>query len=164
MQENTCPLFSKELEKHMVEVSNGQRPNIGNFCTYCFHPFQQINELNEINCEHCNTTIHYSDFINMVPEPIFKMLKETRKIERHYVISFAFFGIFLSLLSGFLMVLNISFLYKNEIFGTIILFTYLLISGRLLANYFGGFLGDQMGYNKARQKLNERWQEWTKIN
>ncbi|MDG1989990.1 MAG: hypothetical protein P8J51_01780 [Dehalococcoidia bacterium] len=148
----------------MVEVSNGQRPNIGNFCTYCFHPFQQINELNEINCEHCNTTIHDSDFINMVPEPIFKMLKETRKIERHYVISFAFFGIFLSLLSGFLMVLNISFLYKNEIFGTIILFTYLLISGRLLANYFGGFLGDQMGYNKARQKLNERWQEWTKIN
>ena len=90
----------------MVEVSNGQRPNIGNFCTYCFHPFQQINELNEINCEHCNTTIHDSDFINMVPEPIFKMLKETRKIERHYVISFAFFGIFLSLLSGFLMVLN----------------------------------------------------------
>jgi len=69
-------------------------------------------------------------------------------------------GIFLSLLTGFLLVLNTTFLYSNEILGTIILFAYLLITGRLLANIFGGVIGDQLGYKKGRAKLELRWSEW----
>ena len=98
--------------------------------------------------------------VKSVPDEIFAILREVRKIERTYVISFAFLGIFLSLFTGFLIIFNTTFLFANEILGTIILFAYLLITGRLFANIFGGIIGDQLGYKKGRSRLELRWSEW----
>ena len=159
MSKEKCPLFSETLELHMVEVGNGLRPNAGQFCNFCFDPVELKNNKNK-KCKNCKKNITKNNTVNSVPEEIFSMLREVRKIERHYVISFAFLGIFLSLLTGFLLVLNTTFLYSNEILGTIILFAYLLITGRLLANIFGGVIGDQLGYKKGRAKLELRWSEW----
>ena len=159
MSKEKCPLFSETLELHMVEVGNGLRPNAGQFCNFCFEPVEFKNNKNK-NCKNCKKNITKNNIVDSVPEEIFSMLREVRKIERHYVISFAFLGIFLSLLTGFLLVLNTTFLYSNEILGTIILFAYLLITGRLLANIFGGVIGDQLGYKKGRAKLELRWSEW----
>ena len=159
MLKQQCPLFSKELEQHMVEVSNGLRPNTGNFCNYCFHPVD-LSKNKTKKCNHCHKSVSKNSTVKKVPDEIFSMLRELRKIERTYVISFAFFGILLSLFSGFLIIFNTKILYSNEIFGTIILFIYLLITGRLLANIFGGVIGDQIGYKKGRKKLEFRWLNW----
>ena len=103
-----------------------------------------------------------NNVVDAVPNEIFSILREVRKIERTYVISFAFLGIFLSLLTGFFIVFNTTFLFTNEILGTIVLFAYLLITGRLLANIFGGIIGDQIGYKKGKNRLELRWSEWKK--
>ncbi|MBR74215.1 MAG: hypothetical protein CL872_04690 [Dehalococcoidaceae bacterium] len=163
MSENKCPLFSEKLELHMVEVGNGLRPNAGSFCDFCFNPIDLTGS--KINkCTNCNKNIAANNTVGSVPDEIFAMLREVRKIERTYVISFAFLGIFLSLITGFLIVFNTTFLYSNEILGTIILFAYLLITGRLLANIFGGIIGDQIGYKKGRDTLELRWSQWKKNN
>jgi hypothetical protein len=162
MNRPTCPLFSKELELHILEVKKGNRPNIGTFCKHCFHPFKIKNNTQVTNCKQCKKEIKSNDITTEVPREICLMLLEVRKIERTYVISFAFLGIFLSLLTGFSFLgLNFQFFEKNEIIGIIILFAYILVTGRLLANFFGG-IGDKIGYLKARNKLNEQWQQWIK--
>ena len=163
MSEKKCPLFSEKLEKNIVEVGNGLRPNAGNFCDYCFHPVELKSSANK-KCDNCKKNISKNNVVGAVPDEIFSILREIRKIERTYVISFAFLGIFLSLLTGFLIIFNTTFLFTNEILGTIVLFAYLLITGRLLANIFGGIIGDQIGYKKGKAKLELRWSEWEKIN
>ena len=79
MSEKKCPLFSEKLEKHMVEVGNGLRPNAGNFCDYCFHPVELKSSTNK-KCENCKKNITKNNVVDAVPNEIFS--KEVKVPEK----------------------------------------------------------------------------------
>jgi len=151
-----CPLFSERLEEHLVAVSRGESPAVGRFCGFCFTPTGPNTEI----CGHCqNNFLLDKKTVEIVPLAVTEILREQRKIESRFVNGFAYFGVLLAVLGGLVVVLGIPYLRDHLIPATIVYALILLVGVRILAGVLGGYFGDNIGYNRARKRTIQSWEE-----
>lgn len=154
--DDECPLFSERLEELLVAVTRGESPNAGRFCGYCYHPLGERTG----SCPHCATSTEACAPVDSVPDEIIEMLRAQRQTESRIVNAFAYTGLIIAVLGGLALVLGVPFLRANLIWATVVYAAVLLIGGRGLAGWLGGYYGDRIGYERARRALRERWAEW----
>ena len=156
--EDGCPLFSERLEEHIVALTRGEVPNRGRFCGNCYTPMSQ-----EIQrCRHCDQEPSTDRAtVEQVPEPVIGMLRAVHKTEKNWVNGFAYLGLIIAVFAGLGIVLGIPYLRERLLAATIVYGIILLIGSRGLAGFLGGYYGDRIGFERARSRLLEDWDEWT---
>ena len=155
--EDDCPLFSPQLEDHLVLVSRGGAPNAGRFCGNCYTPISRETEM----CPHCREdTRRGRKPVDSVPAPISETLRRQRAIESKWVNSFAYLGIVIAAVTGIAIVLWLPFFRDRLIWATLFYGVYLLIGSRVLPAILGGYYGDRIGFEKARAETRAAWDEW----
>lgn len=152
-----CPLFSPRLEEHIVLYTRGELPNRGSFCGNCYTPMS----LDTLRCPHCNELAEgqYAP-VDHIPEEVVSMLREQRKTEATIVNAFAYAGFIIVILVGLVIVLGIPYLRAHLLPATIVYSLFLLIGGRSAAGILGGYYGDHVAYDRARNRLRRQWAAW----
>lgn len=154
--DDDCPLFSERLEELLVAVTRGESPNAGRFCGHCYHPLGDETRV----CPHCAASTAERAPVDSVPEEIIEMLRAQRRTESRIVNAFAYLGLIVAVLGGLALVLGVPFLREHLIWATVVYAVVLLIGGRGLAGFLGGYYGDRIGYARARRTLRAQWAEW----
>ncbi len=152
-----CPLFSTQLEQHLVAVSRGEAPNSGRFCGHCYTPLSRNTRV----CPHCENDVSTGRHaVAHVPDTITEMLRVHRKTESRWVNSFAYLGLLTATIAGLVFVLAMPVLKDSLIWATLVYGIILLVGGRMLAGFLGGYYGDRIGYEKARARTRASWDAW----
>ena len=152
-----CPLFSERLEEHIVLYTRGELPNRGRFCGNCYTPMSP----GTARCPHCGAlTDGPLPPVEQIPEAVVGMLREQRKTESTIVNAFAYAGLIIVILLGLVIVLGIPYLRQHLLPATVVYGLFLLFGGRTLAGVLGGYYGDRIAFNRARNRLRQRWAEW----
>ncbi|MSQ36011.1 MAG: zinc ribbon domain-containing protein [Dehalococcoidia bacterium] len=151
-----CPLFSERLEEHIVAYTRGELPNRGRFCGHCYTPLGP----DSVACPHCATAVGARAPVEQIPEPVVAMLRAQRGTERTIVNSFAYLGLIIAIVGGLAVVLGVPYLRAHLLPATIVYALILLVGGRVLAGVVGGYYGDRLGYERARQRLLAQWAAW----
>jgi hypothetical protein len=155
--EDGCPLFSETLEEHLVAVSRGEAPNRGRFCGHCYTPVGQ----DTAQCPHCDNDLRRGRRpVDSVPPRILDALVKQRKTESRWVNGFAYLGLLIAVVGGIWLVLAIPFFEERLIWATVVYGLILLVGGRMLAGFLGGYFGDQWGFNRARAGTVATWEQW----
>ncbi|MGE0228423.1 MAG: hypothetical protein AB7I38_09080 [Dehalococcoidia bacterium] len=155
--DDECPLFSERLEEHIVLFTRGELPNRGRFCGNCYTPMSA----DTARCPHCGalTDGPFSP-VDRIPDEVIQWLRDQRKTESRIVNSFAYLGFVIVILVGLAIVLGIPYLRAHLLPATIVYGLFLLFGGRTLAGILGGYYGDRIAYERARNRLRRRWAEW----
>lgn len=151
-----CPLFSPSLEEHIVGYTRGTTPNRGTFCGNCYTPLSRDSS----RCFHCSVQTDERPSVDQVPEEVIEMLRQQRSTESTIVNAFAYAGFIIAILSGLAVVLGIPYLRAHLLPATVVYTLWLLIGGRTLAAILGGYYGDKIAYDRARNALRARWAGW----
>jgi len=153
--EDGCPLFSEPLEEHLVAVSRGESPNRGRFCGNCYTPVGR----ESVRCTHCGEEfVSGRKPVDSVPEEVLDALREQRKIEARWVNGLAYIGLLIAVIGGLVFVLTVPVLKERLLYATIVYAVILLVGGRSLAGVLGGYVGDRVGFEKARAKTRASWE------
>lgn len=155
--DDDCPIFSQTLEDHIVAVSRGQAPNAGRFCGNCYTPIARDTEM----CAHCRNDVRTGRKpVAAVPSELLDILRVQRAIESRWVNGFAYLGLVIAAVTGISIVLWVPFFRDSLIWATVFYGVYLLVTMRVLPAILGGYYGDRIGFEKAREKTREAWAEW----
>ncbi len=155
--DDECPLFSERLEEHIVLFTRGELPNRGRFCGNCYTPMST----DTARCPHCGTlTDGPVPPVDRIPDEVIGWLREQRKTESRIVNSFAYAGFVIVIIVGLAIVLGIPYLRAHLLPATIVYGLFLLFGGRSLAGVLGGYYGDRIAYERARNRLRRHWAEW----
>lgn len=156
-EDDGCPLFSPALEQHLVAVSRGEAPNAGRFCGNCYTPLSRETRV----CPHCgNDQQAGRAAVDRVPEEITEMLRVQRKTESRWVNGFAYLGLLIATVGGVAFVLVTPILKDSLLWATLVYGIILLVGGRMLAGFLGGYYGDRLGYAKGRAHTRAAWEHW----
>ncbi len=151
-----CPLFSERLEEHLVAFTRGELPNRGSFCGHCYTPLAADSE----RCPHCDEDVATRAPVDRVPDEIVEVLRRQRSTESRWVNGFAYLGLLIAVVGGIALVLVIPFFKDNLIWATAAYGLILLVGGRGLAGFLGGYYGDRIGYERARRATMAAWDQW----
>ncbi|MEX1022650.1 MAG: zinc ribbon domain-containing protein [Dehalococcoidia bacterium] len=155
--DDDCPIFSEALEAHLVAVSRGESPNRGRFCGNCYTPLGPATP----RCPHCGEdTAGGRRPVTTVPDAILEALRRQRAVEARWVNGLAYIGLLIAVVGGILFVLTVPFLKERLLYATIVYASILLIGGRALAGVLGGYVGDRVGFERARAGTRARWTRW----
>lgn len=156
-EDDGCPLFSPQLEQHLVAVSRGEAPNTGRFCGHCYTPISRQTQV----CPHCgNDAKQGRRPVQRVPDVMTETLRVHRKTESRWVNTFAYLGLLIATIGGLIFVLGMPVLKDSLIWATVAYGLILLVGGRMLAGFLGGYFGDRIGYEKARARTRAAWEHW----
>jgi hypothetical protein len=157
--DDDCPLFSPALEDHLVTLTRGEVPARGRFCGHCYTPIAR----NTVRCPHCgNDSKQDRPPVDAVPHEITLILRAQRRTESTWVNGLAYLGLLIAVIGGIALVLSIPFFRANLIWATVLYALILLVGGRMLAGFLGGYFGDRWGYERARARTREAWAEWVR--
>ncbi|MCK9486580.1 MAG: hypothetical protein M0R73_07745 [Dehalococcoidia bacterium] len=149
-----CPLFSEALEEHLVSVSRGEAPNRGRFCGNCYTPVGR----DSLRCPHCGEEFATGrKTVDSVPVEVMDALREQRKVEARWVNGLAYIGLLTAVVGGIVFVLTVPFLKDRLLYATIVYALILIVGGRVLAGFLGGYFGDRIGYERARARTRAMW-------
>ena len=146
------PIFSDRLAALLEEFRAGKAPNSGRFCGYCYTPIDEQRQ----HCPHCRKAVSDHPAVARVPRDVLEMFRRRRRRESLIVNGFAYLG----LLSGvllFIVIFYILFAVDANIWWFVFDIVLLFVAARVLAGLIGGFVGDELGYRYARNKLVEEW-------
>jgi len=146
------PIFSDRLTQVLETVIKGEAPNVGHFCGHCYTPIDRA----RIHCPHCRKAVADYPPVVKVPGDVAEMFRKVRRRESLVVNSFAQFGIMLGV-TTFIVVFYFLFLTEAVIWWYIFDTVLLFVLSRVLAGLLGSYIGDELGYRYARNKLAEEW-------
>ena len=136
--DDDCPIFSQELEDHIVAISRGQAPNVGRFCGNCYTPLSRDTEM----CPHCREDVRAGRApVDAVPDTLLETLRIQRAIEANWVNGFAYLGIIIAATTGLAIVLGVPMFRDSLIWATLFYGVYLLVMSRVLPAILGGYFG-----------------------
>lgn len=148
-------VFSGRLEAFLDQLNAGETPNAGSFCSFCYNPLPPGFE----RCDHCGHDLREHPPITSLPIDIFYMHRRKLRRESLIVNSLAYLGLALGL-ALFLGLVAINVLYLDKAFWFFIFATIVfLVGSRLFAGFFGGVIGDEIGFRYANRRLAEDWAE-----
>jgi hypothetical protein len=150
------PVFSPRLDEVLGMMIKGEAPNAGRFCSHCYTPIGK----SAAACPYCGRDTETHMPLGKVPSEVIALYKRMRKRESLIVNSFAFGGLFLGVLIFMILVAVAVYLLEAAIWMLVLATVALLIGGRVLAGIFGGWIGDNIGYDYAHRKLVLEWQEF----
>jgi hypothetical protein len=139
--------YLDDLQVQMESLGLQKEVNLGRFCGYCYGRMPD----EERTCRYCHRSVDEVAPVSKVPIYVLRLYLAKRRREGIMVNSFAFLGLFLSVvLSGVIYF----FLQGN---WRVLALLVLLVSGWYLANLFGGWLGATLGYNWGRSVRDNYW-------
>lgn len=140
------------LQPRMEERLARRVPASGRFCGFCFGRQRADTEV----CGFCKRALAEVGTASEIPQDVLRLYKKKQAIEARWVHSGAMFG---------LTVATALFLYL-VVWGPGLLghpgvaFAALIGGGYLLAQFFGAFVGAQVGYRRSARKRDAMWAEW----
>jgi hypothetical protein len=140
------------LQEKMEERLARRVPAQGRFCGFCYG--RQRAE--DIVCGFCGNDLDEVGTVEEIPQEVLRIYQAKQKTEARCVHTGAFSG---------LIVATILFLYL-VVWGPWLLghpgvaFAVLIGGGYLLAQFFGTFLGAQIGYRRGARKRDAAWAAW----
>ena len=149
------PVFSPRLDEVLGMMIAGEAPNAGRFCAYCYTPMSKTADA----CPYCKRDALTTGTLEKVPLDIIALYRRWRKRESLVVNSFAFGGLFLAVLIFIGLVAYAVYRMEASLWMLSFATLFLLVGGRVLAGIFGGWIGDNVGYEYAHKKLVVEWAE-----
>jgi hypothetical protein len=147
------PIFSERLATILEKLFEGKTPNAGNFCGFCFTPLDK----NRLHCPHCQHAVADYPGVSRVPAEVLQMFRSQRRRESLVVNGFAYLGLALGV-TIFIGVFYILFSVNANVWWYVFDIFLLFVAARALAGLLGGWIGDEVGFRYARNKLHEEWQ------
>jgi hypothetical protein len=155
-QQSDIPVFSPRLDELMAAMIAGEAPNVGRFCGYCYTPLGKKRE----TCPHCaSSTSDYAP-VAKLPMEFGALYRRMRKRESLIVNSFAFLGLFLGVVLFTVLVAVAVYRFNQSLWWLAFATLMLMVSGRVFAGLLGGWIGDNIGYSYAHNKLAVEWHEY----
>lgn len=146
-------VFSSRLESFLDQLSEGETPNAGRFCSFCYNPlpfsFQR--------CDHCGQDVAGRKPLASLPVEVLQMHARLRRRESIIVNSFAYLGLALGLALFLGLVAVNVLLLDRELWFFILATLVFLVGSRVLAGLLGGVLGDELAFRYARKRLAQDW-------
>ena len=147
------PIFSDRLTTVLTDIFKGAAPNAGRFCGYCYTPISEQRQ----RCQHCDTAVDDLKPVDRIPDGIVAMFKKLRRRESIVVNGFAYLGMF-SAIAIFIGIFTILYFTNASVWWFVFDIVLLFVLARALAGIIGGYIGDELGYKYARNKLAEDWE------
>jgi hypothetical protein len=144
--------YLDKLQEKMEERLAHRVPAAGRFCGFCYARLRQ----EDATCPFCGTATASRATVAEIPQEVLRLYLAKQKNEARWVHSGAFFG---------LIVASILFVVL-EVWGPgplghpVTGFVVLIGGGYLMAQFFGVFVGAQIGYRKAASKRDRTWREF----
>ena len=140
------------LQPKMEERLARRVPATGRFCGFCFGRQRP----DTAACGFCKSDLAEVGTENEIPQQVLRLYKVKQNTEARWVHTGAMFGLTLAMgLFVYLVIWGPGFL-SHPGFA----FAALIGGGYLLAQFFGAFLGAQVGYRKAARKRDALWARW----
>ena len=149
------PIFSERLTTALDAMFGGEAPNAGRFCGYCYTPLDP----QRTRCPHCDTAVVGRPPVGRVPAEVLEMFRQLRRRESLVVNSFAYAGMLLGVLT-FIGVFYVLFTVGANVWWYVFNILLLFALARGLAGLLGGFVGDEVGFRYAHNKLVAEWREY----
>jgi hypothetical protein len=146
------PIFSERLTQVLETIMKGEAPNVGHFCGFCYTPIDR----QRMHCPYCRNAVADYPAVGKVPGEVMEMFRKLRRRESLIVNSFAYLGLMLGVVI-FIAVFYVLFLNDAGIWWYVFDIVLLFVGARVLAGLIGGYVGDEVGYRYARDKLIEEW-------
>ena len=153
------PVFSPRLDEVLGMMIAGEAPNAGRFCGYCYTPMSKTADA----CPYCKRDANATGTLEKLPAEIIALYRRWRKRESLVVNSFAFGGLFLAVLIFIGLVAYAVYRMEASLWMLSFATIFMLVGGRVFAGIFGGWIGDNVGYEYAHRKLVLEWQEFEQL-
>lgn len=143
--------YLDRLQEKMEERLAHRVPAAGRFCGFCFGRVRG----DEAACPFCGHETGEAGVVAEVPQDVLRLYKTKRDIEARWVYGMGFVGLIIA--SVLFVVL--------EVWGPGPLghpaagFAVLLFGGYGLAQFFGTFVGGEIGYRRGARKRDELWRD-----
>lgn len=141
--------YLDRLQEKMEERLAHRVPAAGRYCGFCYARLRQEDTV----CPFCSTATEARASVAEIPQEVLRLYLVKQKTEARWVHSGAFFG---------LIVASILFVVL-EVWGPgplghpLVGFVVLIGGGYLMAQFFGVYVGAQIGYRKAASKRDGLW-------
>ena len=150
------PVFSPRLDEVLGMMIAGEAPNAGRFCGYCYTPMSKTAEA----CPYCKRDASETGTLEKLPPEVIALYRRWRKRESLVVNSFAFGGLFLAVVIFIGLVAYAVYRMEASLWMLSFATLFMLVGGRVFAGIFGGWIGDNVGYDYAHKKLVLEWREF----
>lgn len=140
------------LQPKMEERLARRVPAAGRFCGFCFGRQRPESTV----CGFCKSDLAEVGTADEIPQDVLRLYKAKQSTEARWVHTGAMFG--LTLATGLFIYLVIwgPWFLSHPGFA----FAALIGGGYLLAQFFGAFVGAQIGYRKGARKRDAMWAQW----
>lgn len=139
----------ERLQERMERIIRGESPNAGRFCGYCYARLER----DDGRCSVCGRTTAETPPVERVPREALRVYNAYRGKMQLWVNTFAFAGIFLSIvLCGLIIV------YLPNPWKFIVVVVTVLAGSWYFANLFAGF-GALLGMRRGAPIRAARWRE-----
>ena len=149
------PLFSERLTELLDTMFKSGAPNAGRFCGYCYTPLDAQRDA----CPHCGRSVAEHPPVEQVPREVLLMFRQLRRRESLVVNSYAYAGLLLAVVI-FIGIFAVIFFNGGGIWWYVGDTAALFVLARVLPGLLGGYWGDRLGYERARLKTREAWEQW----
>ena len=140
------------LQPRMEERLAKRVPATGRFCGFCFGRQRPESEV----CGFCKRSLTEVGTVAEIPQEVLRIYKKKQGIEARWVHTGAMFGLTLATALFLYMVVWGPWWLGHP--G--VAFAVLIGGGYLLAQFFGAFVGAQVGYRRGARKRDELWAAW----
>jgi len=140
------------LQEKMEERLARRVPAKGRFCGFCYGRQRAEDTV----CGFCGHELEAAGTVGEIPQDVLRIYQKKQKGEAFWVHMGAFFGLIVAtFLFLYLVVWGPGFLGHPGV-----AFAVLIGGGYLLAQFFGTFVGAQIGYRRAARRRDEAWGEY----
>jgi hypothetical protein len=146
------PVFSERLSEVLETMFRGEAPNAGRFCGHCYTPMAPERRA----CPHCARSVDDVAPVEAVPAEVIDMFRRMRRRESVVVNGFAYLGLLLAAVV-FTAIFYVLFIMEAGVWWYAFDIALLFVLARVFAGLSGGFIGDELGYRRARRMLAVEW-------
>jgi hypothetical protein len=141
--------YLDRLQEKMEERLAHRVPAAGRFCGFCYARLRPEDSV----CPFCTTATAARASVPEIPQDILRLYQVKQKTEARWVHGGAFFG----LIVACILFVVLELWGPGPLGHPAVGFVVLIGGGYLMAQFFGVFLGAQIGYRKAARKRDALW-------
>jgi hypothetical protein len=141
--------YLERLQPKMDERLDRKVPAAGRFCGFCYGRLRDT----DTSCPFCGTSTEERETVREIPQEVLRAYKAKQSTEARWVHSGAFFGLIVASVLFIVLVIWGPGPLGHPAVG----FAVLIGGGYVLAQFFGTFIGAQIGYRSGAKKRDDAW-------